>query len=100
MGWFGGLITQQSQKDTRHLHDYCVQLEVDQSTRKMKFPLDKYSGDSDAAVIGSWVLLGSTGRSRRVRRTNVTLVDQEGRQLLLHALVFSCIDNSSNIAHG
>ena len=23
MGWFGGLITQQSQKDTRHLYDYC-----------------------------------------------------------------------------
>lgn len=29
MGWFGGLIAQQSQKDTRHLHDYCVQLELD-----------------------------------------------------------------------
>ncbi|CAB1096599.1 unnamed protein product [Ectocarpus sp. CCAP 1310/34] len=41
MGWFGGLITQQSQKDTRHLYDYCVQLELDQSTRKMKLPLDK-----------------------------------------------------------
>lgn len=77
MGWFGGLITQQSQKDTRHLYDYCVQLELDQSTRKMKLPLDKYSGDSDAAV-GSWVLLESISRSGRVRRTNVTLVDQEG----------------------
>ncbi|CAB1110559.1 unnamed protein product [Ectocarpus sp. CCAP 1310/34] len=53
MGWFRGLITQQSQKDTRHLYDYCMQLELDQSTRKMKLPLDKYSGDSDAAV-GSW----------------------------------------------
>ncbi|CAB1096297.1 unnamed protein product [Ectocarpus sp. CCAP 1310/34] len=50
MGWFGGLIAQQSQKETRHLYDYCVQLELDQSTRKMKLPLDKYSGDSDAAV--------------------------------------------------
>ncbi|CAB1108961.1 unnamed protein product [Ectocarpus sp. CCAP 1310/34] len=77
MGWFGGLITQQYQKDTRHLYDYCVQLELDQSTRKMKLPLDKYSGDSDAAV-GSWVLLESVSRSGRVRRTNVTLVDQEG----------------------
>ena len=77
MGWFGGLITQQSQKDTRHLYDYCiVQLEVDQSTRKMKLPLDKYTGDSDAAV-GSCVLLESISRSGRVRRTNVTLVDQE-----------------------
>ena len=26
MGWFGGLITQQSQKDTRHLYDYCGRL--------------------------------------------------------------------------
>ncbi|CAB1101345.1 unnamed protein product [Ectocarpus sp. CCAP 1310/34] len=74
---YGGLITHQSQKDTRHLYDYCVQLELDQSTRKMKLPLDKYSGDSDAAV-GSWVLLEGISRSGRVRRTNVTLVDQEG----------------------
>ncbi|CAB1096612.1 unnamed protein product [Ectocarpus sp. CCAP 1310/34] len=50
MGCFGGLITQQSQKDTRHLYDYCVQLELDQSTHKMKLPLNKYSGDSDAAL--------------------------------------------------
>ena len=56
MGWFGGLIIQQSQQRTRHLYDYCVQLELDQSTRKMKLPLDKYRGDPDAAV-GSWVLL-------------------------------------------
>ena len=67
-----------SEGHTRHLYDYCVQLEVDQSTRKMKLPLDKYTGDSDAAV-GSWVLLESIiSRSGRVRRTNTTLVDQEG----------------------
>ena len=54
-----------------------MQLEVDQSARKMKLPLDKYTGDSDAAV-GSWVWLESISRSGRVRRTNVTLVDQEG----------------------
>ncbi|CAB1116905.1 unnamed protein product [Ectocarpus sp. CCAP 1310/34] len=41
MGWFGGLIIQQSQQDTRHQYDYSVQLELDQSTRKMKLPLDK-----------------------------------------------------------
>ncbi|CAB1106958.1 unnamed protein product [Ectocarpus sp. CCAP 1310/34] len=35
MRWFGGLITQQSQKDTRHLYDYCVQLKLDQSTRNL-----------------------------------------------------------------
>ncbi|CAB1118359.1 unnamed protein product [Ectocarpus sp. CCAP 1310/34] len=34
MGWFGGLITQQPQKDTRHLYDYRMQLELDQSTRE------------------------------------------------------------------
>ncbi|CAB1099646.1 unnamed protein product [Ectocarpus sp. CCAP 1310/34] len=77
MGWFGGLINQQSQKDIRHLYDYCVQLELDQSTRKMKLPSDKYSGDLDTAV-GSWVLHESISRSGRVRRTKVTLVDQEG----------------------
>ncbi|CAB1117664.1 unnamed protein product [Ectocarpus sp. CCAP 1310/34] len=77
MGWFGGLIIQQSQPDTRHLYDYCVQLELDQSTRKMKLPLAKYTGDLDAAV-GSWVLLESVSRSERVRRINVTLVDQDG----------------------
>ncbi|CBJ33249.1 C2H2 zinc finger protein [Ectocarpus siliculosus] len=75
MGWFGGLIIQQSPQ--RHLYDYCVQLEVDHSTRKMKLPLDKYSGDPDAAV-GSWVLLESVSRAGRVRTPNVTLVDQDG----------------------
>ncbi|CAB1106728.1 unnamed protein product [Ectocarpus sp. CCAP 1310/34] len=75
MGWFGGLIIQQSPQ--RHLYDYCVQLEVDHSTRNMKLPLDKYSGDPDAAV-GSWVLLESVSRAGRVRTPNVTLVDQDG----------------------
>ncbi|CAB1098312.1 unnamed protein product [Ectocarpus sp. CCAP 1310/34] len=77
MGWFGGLIIQQSQQDTPHLYDYCVQLELDQSMRKMKLPSDKCTGDLDAAV-GSWILLESVSRSGRVRRTNVTLVDQDG----------------------
>ena len=57
--------------------DYCVQLEVDHSTRKTKLPLDKYSGDPDAAI-GSWVLLESVSRAGRVRTPNVTLVDQDG----------------------
>ena len=56
MGWFGGLTTRQSQQRTRHLHDYRVYLEQDQSTRNTKLPLEKYSGDPDA-VVGSWVLL-------------------------------------------
>ena len=50
--------------------------DIERASRKMKLPLDKYTGDSDAAV-GSWVLLESISRSGRVRRTNVTLVDQE-----------------------
>ena len=45
---------------TRHLYDYRVHFERDQSTRSMKLPLEKYSGDADA-VVGSWALLeGST----------------------------------------
>ena len=97
MGWFGGSITRQSQERTRHLYDYRVHLELDQSTRmhSMKLPLEKYTGELDA-VVGSWVLLEEntaeqmdgaaieavavTGfsRSGRVRMPNVTLVDQEG----------------------
>ncbi|CAN0237471.1 unnamed protein product, partial [Ectocarpus sp. 6 AP-2014] len=56
LGWFGGLITRQSQERTRHLYDYRVHFELDQSTRGMKLPLEKYSEDADA-VVGSWVLL-------------------------------------------
>ena len=94
MGWFGGLITRQSQERTRHIFDYRVQLDLDQSTRSMKLPLEMYSGNPDA-VLGSWVLLerstveqvdgggaaatllGIT-RPGRERRPNVTLIDQEG----------------------
>ena len=95
MGWLGGTITRQSQERTRHRYDYRVHLELDQSTRSMKLPLEKYTGEPDAAV-GSWGLLeestaeqmdgaaieavAATGvsRSGRVRMPNVTLADQEG----------------------
>ena len=93
MGWFGGLIARQSQERTRHIYDYLVQLDLDQSTRSMKLPLEMYGGDSDA-VLGSWVLLerstveqmdggGATApwgasRAGRERRPNVTLIDQKG----------------------
>ena len=95
LGWFGGSITRQPQERTRHLYDYRVHLERDQSTRSMKLPLKKYTGEPDA-VVGSWVLLeestaeqmdgaaieavAATGvsRSGRVRMPDVTLVDQEG----------------------
>ncbi|CAN0429082.1 unnamed protein product [Ectocarpus sp. 12 AP-2014] len=56
MGWFGGLITRQSQRRTSHIYDYRVILEKDQLTRSMKLPLEKYSGDPEA-VVRSWVLL-------------------------------------------
>ena len=93
MGWFGGMITRQSQERTRHLYDYRVHLEVDQSTSSMKLPLQRYSGDP-GAVVGSWVLLERStveqldgggaaatlgvSRAGRERRPNVTLIDQDG----------------------
>ncbi|CAB1112233.1 unnamed protein product [Ectocarpus sp. CCAP 1310/34] len=40
MGWFGRVITRQSQERTRHLYDYRVHLDLDQSTRSMKLPLE------------------------------------------------------------
>ena len=56
MGWFGGLTTRQCQQRTRHLYDNRVYLERNQSTRNMKLPSDKYTGDPDA-VVCSWVFL-------------------------------------------
>ena len=95
MRWFGRAITRQSQERTRHMYDYLVHLEPDQSTRSMKLPFGKYTGEPDA-VVGSWDLLvestaeqmdgaaieavAATGvsRSGRVRMPNVTLVGREG----------------------
>ncbi|CAB1103676.1 unnamed protein product [Ectocarpus sp. CCAP 1310/34] len=79
MGWFGGLIIQEAQQDTRHLYDYylCAAGARPEYAQDEVAIIDKYSGDSDAAV-SSWVLLESISRSGRARRTNVTLVDQEG----------------------
>ena len=93
MGWFGALITRQSQLRTRHLYDYRVQLELDQSRRSMKLLLDKYSADDPDGGVGSWVLLDRTtaeqvagvgaantlggSRAGRTLRANVTRVDQE-----------------------
>ena len=56
MGWFGGLITRQSQERTKHVYDYRVHLAEDQRVRSMKLPLDTYSTDPNAGV-GAWVLL-------------------------------------------
>ena len=52
MGWFGGMITRQSQERTRHLYDYRVHLEVDQSTRSMKLPLQMYQRDAWLSING------------------------------------------------
>ena len=56
LGWAWRLITRQSQKRTRQSYDYRVQLDLDQSTRSMKLPLEIYDEDPDS-VLGSWVLL-------------------------------------------
>ena len=55
-GWFGGLITRQSQERTKNVYDYRVHLVEDPSARSMKLPLDAYSTDPNAGV-GAWVLL-------------------------------------------
>ena len=104
MGWFGRSITRQSQERTRHLYDYRVHLELGQSTRSMKLPLEKYTGEPDA-VVGSWVLLEEStaeqmdgtaigavaatevSRSGRVRMPNATLVDQEGWSRSMYSTV-------------
>ena len=82
MGWFGGLIARQSRQHTRHFYDYRAHLEQDQSTRRMKLPLEKYSGDPDA-VVGSWVLLeGKTAEqvdSATVGAVATTGVSRSGR---------------------
>ena len=56
MGWFGGLITRQSQERTKHVYDCRVHLVDDQNVGSMKLPLDAYSTDPNAGV-GAWVLL-------------------------------------------
>ena len=57
MRWFGGVIPScQSQERTRDVYDYRVQLEQDQSVRRMELPLDAYNTEASAAV-GAWVLL-------------------------------------------
>ncbi|CAB1103214.1 unnamed protein product [Ectocarpus sp. CCAP 1310/34] len=102
MGWFGGLIIQQSQPDTRHRYGYCLQLELDQSTRKMKLPLDKYTRDLDATV-GYWVLLESVSRSGRVaaplgRRIEIIRCDRGGENV---ANIFTayCMDSGITIEY-
>ena len=56
LGWFGGVITRRAQERNRSVYDYRVMLETDESTLRMKLPLDAYSTDENAAV-GAWALL-------------------------------------------
>ena len=57
LGWaWGGLVGRSLGSLRSVLYDYRVHLELDQSTRSMKLPLEKYTGEPDA-VVGSWVLL-------------------------------------------
>ena len=54
--WFGGRISRKAQERIRHVYDYRVVLERDESTRSMKLPLELYGTDEQAAL-GAWVLL-------------------------------------------
>ena len=95
MGWFGGLIARQSQERTRHIYDYLVQLDLDQSTRSMKLPLEMYrlveirmrywargsclrgarsSRWMEAELQPRWALVEQEGNAG----PDVTLIDQQG----------------------
>ena len=63
MGWFGGLITRESQERTNKVYDYRVRLEKDQNVRSMKLPLRTYNTETSAAV-GAWVLLDSNDKEQ------------------------------------
>ena len=81
MGWFGGLITRQSQERTKHMYGYRVHLAEDQNVRSMKLPLGAYSPDPNAGV-GAWVLLepndeDQTGDAVGGRRQECQLVVTE-----------------------
>ncbi|CAB1107234.1 unnamed protein product [Ectocarpus sp. CCAP 1310/34] len=82
MGWLGGIITRQSQERTRHLYDYRVHLDLDQSTRSMKLPLEMYR-DPDA-VVDSWILL---------ERSTVEQVDGGGAAATLGAPTATSADD-------
>ena len=56
MRWFGGRIPRKAQERTRHVYDYRVVFDRDESTRSMKLPLELY-GTYEQAALGAWVLL-------------------------------------------
>ena len=56
MGWFGGLITRNSQERTKYVYDYRVHPKADQSVRSTKLPLAAYNTENSTAL-GAWVLL-------------------------------------------
>ena len=56
LGWFGERIASETQQRTRHVYDYRVALERDESMRSMRLPLELYGTDEQAAL-GKWELL-------------------------------------------
>ena len=54
--WSGGRIARKAQERTRHVYDYRVMLEREESKRSMKLPLELCSTD-EQATLGAWVLL-------------------------------------------
>ena len=56
LGWFGERIASEPQQRTRHVYDYRVALERDESMRSMRLPLELYGTDEQAAL-GKWELL-------------------------------------------
>ena len=56
LGGFGERIASETQQRTRHVYDYRVALERDESMRSMRLPLELYGTDEQAAL-GKWELL-------------------------------------------
>ena len=76
--WFGGVVVRKS-PSTTHAYDYVVMLQSNQSTVRVKMPLDSYSTD-EAVSVGAWVLLEvlpeqGVRRSERTLTRNVRNMD-------------------------
>lgn len=71
--WFAAVITRKAQKKHNRLdYDYSVILNVDEITRSMKLPLNKYSAE-DNSVVGVLVLLEPVTAPSRVNRSRRAL---------------------------
>ena len=54
--WSGGRIAREAQERTRHVYDYRGVLKHDESTRRVKLPLELYGTDEQGAL-GAFVML-------------------------------------------